>query len=232
MIALIFSLSLIIISFILYIIIESINQFEYPTCIIEFDVTGVKNPNILNYIDDYINKNGFNMINTHYNKVLEWKQKCEYEISHSLFSKYKRKQYNKSLHDDKMFYFKFVKFQKCYKQKKGVKYSYKLKSKIKNYYCDYETLNNRFSQLSKINFECTLLEWEEKNQRKLMTKKIREQIALRDNYTCQICGKHMPDGVGLQIDHIIPISKGGKSVPSNLQVLCSKCNGKKSDKIS
>ncbi|MFR2065795.1 HNH endonuclease [Hominenteromicrobium sp.] len=53
--------------------------------------------------------------------------------------------------------------------------------------------------------------------------------ALRAN-TCQNCGKYMPDGVGLQIDHIIPISKGGKTVASNLQVLCSKCNGRKGNR--
>lgn len=76
----------------------------------------------------------------------------------------------------------------------------------------------------------TLQEYNTKNQRKLMTKKLREQIAKRDNYTCQICGKYMPDGVGLHIDHIVPIAKGGKTVESNLQVLCSKCNGKKSSK--
>ena len=60
-----------------------------------------------------------------------------------------------------------------------------------------------------------------------MTKQLREQIARRDNYTCQICGKYMPDGVGLHVDHIVPVAKGGKTVPSNLQVLCSKCNGRK-----
>ena len=42
----------------------------------------------------------------------------------------------------------------------------------------------------------------------------------------------MPDEVGLQIDHIIPIAKGGKTVVSNLRVLCSKCNASKSDKIT
>lgn len=82
----------------------------------------------------------------------------------------------------------------------------------------------------KINYECTLKEYNSNNQRKLMTKELRKRIINRDNYTCQMCGKYMPDEVGLHVDHIIPISKGGKTVPSNLQVLCSKCNGNKSNK--
>lgn len=63
-----------------------------------------------------------------------------------------------------------------------------------------------------------------------MTKELRRQIIRRDKFTCQNCGKYMPNEVGLHVDHIIPISKGGKTVPSNLQVLCSKCNGSKSNK--
>ena len=65
----------------------------------------------------------------------------------------------------------------------------------------------------------------------MMTQELRERIKLRDNYTCQQCGKYMPDGVGLHIDHIIPVSKGGKTVESNLQVLCSVCNGSKSNRV-
>ncbi|MBO4856796.1 MAG: HNH endonuclease [Bacilli bacterium] len=31
----------------------------------------------------------------------------------------------------------------------------------------------------------------------------------------------------LEIDHIIPIARGGKTTPDNLQVLCHDCNKKK-----
>ena len=56
-----------------------------------------------------------------------------------------------------------------------------------------------------------------------------DQIKKRDNYTCQLCGKYMPDEIGLHIDHIIPWSKGGETTMENLQTLCSKCNLGKSN---
>lgn len=68
-------------------------------------------------------------------------------------------------------------------------------------------------------------------QRQLMTPELRRQIAERDNYTCQKCGRYMPDGFGLEIDHIVPVSKGGETIPWNLQVLCYKCNAEKGAKI-
>lgn len=40
------------------------------------------------------------------------------------------------------------------------------------------------------------------------------------------------DGVMLTKDHIFPKSRGGKTVLSNLQVLCYHCNVKKGNKIS
>ncbi|MCC6294516.1 MAG: HNH endonuclease [Bryobacterales bacterium] len=36
-------------------------------------------------------------------------------------------------------------------------------------------------------------------------------------------------GVQLEVDHILPWSKGGKSTIDNLQTLCSACNEGKSD---
>lgn len=43
---------------------------------------------------------------------------------------------------------------------------------------------------------------------------------------CALCGATKDERV-LDIDHIIPRSKGGKTVYDNLQVLCSKCNRSK-----
>lgn len=84
--------------------------------------------------------------------------------------------------------------------------------------------------LRDIGFQCTLNEYHSKNQ-KTHDKELRKRIMIRDNYTCQMCGKYMPDEVGLHIDHIVPVSKGGKTIESNLQVLCSKCNGRKSNNL-
>lgn len=72
-----------------------------------------------------------------------------------------------------------------------------------------------------------------KEQRTLMTKKLREYIKNRDNYTCCNCGNstHNEPNLLLEIDHIIPVAKGGQTVEDNLQTLCWKCNRAKSDKI-
>lgn len=65
-------------------------------------------------------------------------------------------------------------------------------------------------------------------QRTLMTSGKRYDILRRDHYKCQICGRSQSDGAKLEVDHIIPVSKGGKTVDENLQTLCHECNqGKK-----
>ena len=72
-----------------------------------------------------------------------------------------------------------------------------------------------------------------KEQRTLMTKKLREFIKTRDNFTCCNCGNstHVEPNLLLEIDHIIPVAKGGRTEEDNLQTLCWKCNRAKSDKI-
>lgn len=72
-----------------------------------------------------------------------------------------------------------------------------------------------------------------KGQRLLMTKALREKIKTRDLFTCKYCNVSLDDEphLLLEIDHILPLSKGGKTQEDNLQTLCWKCNRSKSNKI-
>ena len=65
-----------------------------------------------------------------------------------------------------------------------------------------------------------------KKQRAAMTQDLREAIKKRDNYTCCKCGNSVfkEPNLLLEVDHIIPVSKGGLTVESNLQTLCWRCN--------
>lgn len=49
------------------------------------------------------------------------------------------------------------------------------------------------------------------------------------SYVCTGCGEVFPTRLFLQVDHIVPMAKGGLSVPDNLQVLCRTCNQRKGD---
>ena len=51
----------------------------------------------------------------------------------------------------------------------------------------------------------------------------------KQNHRCAICGEQF-EFKQMQGDHIIPWSKGGKTEPNNLQMLCVDCNLKKSNK--
>lgn len=72
-----------------------------------------------------------------------------------------------------------------------------------------------------------------KEQRSLMTSKLRLQIKERDNFTCQFCGNSIDKepNLLLEIDHKIPVSMGGITEESNLQTLCWRCNRTKGSKI-
>mgnify|MGYP001851913567 FL=1 len=217
-----------VVSFILYLIFKS--PFQYPYFEYYFDVSGKRKPDIENLIDNFLNKKNFKIIKRHKEKIEEWKMECQRKIEKSIIKKYRTKQYQKSLNDNIAYKFYLTREQTRYMQRNYVRTPYKVVQTVDSFSCDYNFLFNRNEQLKAINYECTLKEYNSKNQRKLMTKELRQQIIIRDKYTCQHCGKYMPDEVGIHVDHIVPISKGGKTVPSNLQVLCSKCNGSKSNK--
>ena len=66
----------------------------------------------------------------------------------------------------------------------------------------------------------------EKNLRDYVFGKYKDE---QGNYYCSICGMKHKSRVYFQVDHIIPMNKGGKTRPENLQLLCRQCNGKKGD---
>ena len=67
-------------------------------------------------------------------------------------------------------------------------------------------------------------------ERGKVSNKMRFSIYERDGYQCRKCGISQRYAQ-LEIDHIIPIAKGGKSTYNNLQTLCHRCNVEKGDNV-
>lgn len=67
----------------------------------------------------------------------------------------------------------------------------------------------------------------EGSKRRHIPHSVVSEVYRRDGARCVICGSTE----NLQLDHIIPFSKGGADTAENLQVLCQKCNLEKSNKI-
>ena len=69
-------------------------------------------------------------------------------------------------------------------------------------------------------------------RRSLMTPALRFAVMKRDHYRCRLCGKTADQGAWLEVDHITPVSKGGKTVLDNLWTLCFECNrGKGAERL-
>jgi hypothetical protein len=60
---------------------------------------------------------------------------------------------------------------------------------------------------------------------------LRYKVLVRDNFKCALCGASPATNANcrLQVDHINPWSKGGKTVLQNLRTLCESCNLGKGD---
>ncbi len=54
----------------------------------------------------------------------------------------------------------------------------------------------------------------------------RRELLRRDHHTCQYCGNTKQ----LTIDHVLPLSKGGKHTWDNVVIACERCNQRKGDR--
>ena len=211
-----------------YFVIKSIIKFinYYPNKTFNIDLTRKNKMDDNDLIDYYIINFGIEQILKHIKRIKEWK---ENKISSFKDNKNKIEKFNARCNKNNYKAFTFVgnRTQTRYKQVNYVRSPYQVE--VTSNICSVtdDDILERIRFLEEHNYNVTYNNFNMKDQRKAMTKELREQIKIRDNYTCQICGKYMPDEVGLHIDHITPIKKGGKSIPDNLRVLCSKCNGAK-----
>ena len=75
-----------------------------------------------------------------------------------------------------------------------------------------------------------IMQKEPKLYRKLHDEVFKKARTSDGNFKCANCSRIFNSKFYLQIDHIVPMNKGGKSVLENLQCLCRNCNSIKNDK--
>ncbi|HKM54075.1 MAG TPA: HNH endonuclease signature motif containing protein [Isosphaeraceae bacterium] len=69
--------------------------------------------------------------------------------------------------------------------------------------------------------------WQDRLANRRVPDSMRAAVLVRDGGRCRRCRR----AINLEMDHIVPISKGGKTEESNLQTLCGRCNRAKSRKL-
>ena len=57
----------------------------------------------------------------------------------------------------------------------------------------------------------------------------RDNIYMRDNFTCQYCGERMA-AKDLTLDHVVPASKNGRKDWTNVVAACRQCNHRKANR--
>ena len=205
-------------------------SFSYPYFQHKFDITGKRKTDVEALVKSFIaDESNWNEICEHHRGIDTWK-KHQYAYAASIEKEKKRNKtiaaIEKAIDDEHEYRFVAVRNYRRYND-----YTEQIDSE--NYMSFKQLENMRKSSPSLVQpADSRSVSAEHRaRQRALMTPELRRQIAERDNYTCQKCGRYMPDGFGLEIDHIVPVSKGGETVPWNLQVLCYRCNAEKGAKI-
>jgi len=68
---------------------------------------------------------------------------------------------------------------------------------------------------------------EDRSAKRRIPDPVRAEVLLRDSARCRRCRTT----INLEVDHIVPLSKGGKTEEANLQTLCRRCNRRKWKKL-
>ena len=101
----------------------------------------------------------------------------------------------------------------------------------KHYDYDYDQIASSYKEVWRLISVRQSRAYQVQVERAKLSDSLRYDVLRRDGFKCQICGATAQEGAKLHVDHIIPVSKGGKTELSNLRTLCDRCNLGKSDKI-
>lgn len=102
----------------------------------------------------------------------------------------------------------------------------------RNQYCnefrfDKDELRAAMRELQQLHTEAEA----RRREREKVTPSLRYDVMARDGFRCVICGATAQSGAKLHVDHIVPVSRGGKTEMDNLQTLCERCNLGKGNKM-
>lgn len=197
-------------------------------------------------IDDYL----LMTINNKYEDLVNYKKKFdrlkkEYQLYLKDYEELKKYINNEEATKIKMSLKKYNKYQNILYESNMIKRDYKFKvvvyvnysskkgkihkKRYKVYYDnEFVKILNQYFELKKTK---RIYEINSRIERAKMSDSIRYDVLKRDGHRCCICGRSAREGVNLEVDHIIPVSKGGKTIMSNLQTLCDRCNRGKSNKM-
>jgi HNH endonuclease len=70
--------------------------------------------------------------------------------------------------------------------------------------------------------------YEDRSAKRRIPDSLRAEVLMRDGGRCRRCRR----AINLEIDHIVPVSKGGRTEEPNLQTLCRRCNRRKWKKFN
>ena len=91
--------------FIILLVAGLCSPFHYPYFTHAFNVSKKRNPQIEDYIDDFLIDDGMELINQHQQIVDNWKNDSEEKIRRSLLRRLRKKQYLECLDDDNAYHF-------------------------------------------------------------------------------------------------------------------------------
>lgn len=104
-------------------------------------------------------------------------------------------------------------------------------SYARHFSCDFDQIRQELQVAVARRARQSTVQATRQRERALMTSALRVEILRRDGNRCKMCGISVRDGATLHIDHIVPVSRGGRTTRENLQALCDSCNSGKSNRF-